>query len=180
MAKDSDPELAVLRDWKTSGIVPQVGPAGSMYQVGINADPAHFLDWDAPLSEQHPKVQAALNPILDPMAKAYGSGPLTTQTVGDTFKRLEGKLGAPEMAQQLSDAGVPGIKYLDAGSRGTGDGTRNYVVFSPENIDILKRYGLPAALGTGALAGAAATPDQAQASPQPAGMFGSMAPPAPQ
>ena len=29
-----------------------VKPAGSMYQVGINADPEHFLDWDKPLSEQ--------------------------------------------------------------------------------------------------------------------------------
>jgi hypothetical protein len=155
-------------------------PGGAMYQVGISAPPEHFLDWDAPMSGQHPRVRAALDPILDPLAKAYGSGPLATQTVGDTFKRLEGKVGAPEIAQQLSDAGIPGIKYLDAGSRAAGDGSRNYVVFSPENIDILKRYGLPAALGTGALAGAAATPDQAQASPRPAGMFGSMAPPAPQ
>ena len=30
-----------------------------MYEVSINADPEHFLDWDKPLSEQHPKVQEA-------------------------------------------------------------------------------------------------------------------------
>lgn len=140
---------------------------GSMYQVGINAHPDHFLDWDAPLSEQHPVVQQAIEPLLDPMAKAYGQGPLTTQSVGDTFKRLEGKLGAPEMAQQLSDAGIPGIKYLDGGSRGAGEGTSNYVVFNPNTIDILKRYGIAATLGTGALAGAAATPDAQQPAPQP-------------
>ena len=29
-------------------------PRGSMYQVNIGADPEHFLDWDKPLSEQHP------------------------------------------------------------------------------------------------------------------------------
>src|SRR5579864_5190846 len=33
---------------------------GSMYQVNIGADPEHFLDWDKPLSEQHPVVQDAL------------------------------------------------------------------------------------------------------------------------
>ena len=35
-------------------------PNGSMYEVQINADPAHFLDWDKPLSEQGPNVQQAL------------------------------------------------------------------------------------------------------------------------
>ena len=30
---------------------------GKMYQVDINADPEHFLDWDKPLSEQHPEIQ---------------------------------------------------------------------------------------------------------------------------
>ena len=32
---------------------------GKTYEVDINANPEHFLDWDKPLSEQHPKVQAA-------------------------------------------------------------------------------------------------------------------------
>ena len=29
-----------------------------MYEVNVIADPAKFLDWDKPLSEQHPDVQA--------------------------------------------------------------------------------------------------------------------------
>jgi len=33
---------------------------GYMYKVAINAHPDHFLDWDKPLSEQHPNVQNAL------------------------------------------------------------------------------------------------------------------------
>jgi hypothetical protein len=32
-----------------------------MYEVSIAADPEHFLDWDKPLSEQHPKVQGAFS-----------------------------------------------------------------------------------------------------------------------
>jgi hypothetical protein len=31
-----------------------------VYEVNVNADPEHFLDWDKPLSEQHPKVREAL------------------------------------------------------------------------------------------------------------------------
>src|SRR6201996_9301420 len=33
-----------------------VKPPGHMYEVDINADPEHFLDWDKPLSEQHPEA----------------------------------------------------------------------------------------------------------------------------
>ncbi len=38
-------------------------PPGRTYEVSINADPEHFLDWDKPLSEQHPKVQEALQSV---------------------------------------------------------------------------------------------------------------------
>lgn len=47
------------------------------------------------------------------------------------------------MSEQLRQAGVPGIRYLDQGSRGAGEGTSNFVVF-PGNEDmltILKRNG---------------------------------------
>jgi GNAT superfamily N-acetyltransferase len=50
----------------------------------------------------------------------------------------------------------PGISYLDQGSRGAGEGTRNHVVFDPKTIEILRKYGLlpPAALvGGNALMG---------------------------
>ena len=37
---------------------------GSMYEVGINADPNTFLDWDKPLSEQPESVMSALRNTL--------------------------------------------------------------------------------------------------------------------
>ena len=46
-------------------------------------------------------------------------------------------------ASIMRNAGIPGIRYLDSGSRGAGDGTRNYVVF-PGNeglLQILERNG---------------------------------------
>lgn len=41
----------------------------------------------------------------------------------------------------LREAGIPGIKYLDQMSRTAGDGSRNYVVFDSDLIEILKKYG---------------------------------------
>ena len=48
-------------------------------------------------------------------------------------------------SEKLREAGIPGIRYLDGGSRGTGVGTSNYVVF-PGNeglLSILERNGQP-------------------------------------
>jgi hypothetical protein len=47
-----------------------------------------------------------------------------------------------EASERLRQAGIPGIRYLDAGSRGKdGTGTRNFVVFPGEEkkVKILKR-----------------------------------------
>ena len=46
----------------------------------------------------------------------------------------------PEAARLLNEAGIKGVKYLDAGSRNQGEGTRNFVVFDPKDIEIMRRY----------------------------------------
>jgi hypothetical protein len=48
----------------------------------------------------------------------------------------------PEKASAaLHAAGIPGIRYLDANSRGpTGNPTHNHVIFDPNIIDIKRRY----------------------------------------
>lgn len=58
----------------------------------------------------------------------------------------------PEGVAGLRDEGIPGIKYFDAGSRGAGEGSRNYVVFNDNLVEILRKYGLGslAVLGGGA------------------------------
>jgi hypothetical protein len=38
----------------------------------------------------------------------------------------------PLAADLFRQAGIPGIRYLDGGSRGTGQGTSNFVVFPGE------------------------------------------------
>ncbi len=45
-------------------------------------------------------------------------------------------------SQQLRELGIPGIKYLDQGSRAAGEGSRNYVVFDDALVSILKKYGI--------------------------------------
>ena len=40
-------------------------------------------------------------------------------------------------SQELAGLGIPGIRYLDRGSRAAGDGSRNYVMFDDSLIKIL-------------------------------------------
>jgi hypothetical protein len=122
---------------------------GNMYAVNINADPDAFLHWDKPLSEQTQTVKDALAtiPWADPYLKS------------DTLTGAQIAPRTAEGAQQLRDAGIPGIKYLDAGSRSAGEGTHNYVVFDDKTIDILRKYGIAAMLGGGAAATASQQPN---------------------
>lgn len=56
------------------------------------------------------------------------------------YKRLETDLGGKEAASaRLKSLGIPGIRYLDAGSRGAGNGTRNLVLFDDKLAKIVER-----------------------------------------
>ena len=198
-----------------------VGPR--TYEVNINADPAHFLDWDKPLSQQ-PHVLDVLKQQGYKDAPWPYSGRLVPTGPKGVMVDLEGQaqdayraLGTarkdgytqynyPAATQALNEAGIPGIKYLDQGSRNlqdaaelrrsianvqntlaqdpqnasaadllrtyqaqladAGKATSNYVVWRPDIIQIMRKYGiagLPAgAAGMGALA--------AQDNYQPGGM----------
>ena len=54
-------------------------------------------------------------------------------------------------AQALRDVGIPGIRYYDQGSRTAGKGSHNFVVFDPDTLEILRKYGI-AGLGLGGAA----------------------------
>ena len=158
----------------------QIKPAGHMYQVNINADPESFLDYDKQVSDLPPDHQAALASLPGLKAKLAQTDSGTFKpgtTVGTALQQAKyGGYGDEYNANALRDAGIPGIKYLDQGSRGVGGegATHNYVTFSDDMIDILKKYGL-AGLGLTAGAGALSASGQspvsspAQAAP-PQGM----------
>jgi len=120
-------------------------PGGHMYEVNIDADPNAFLDWDKPLSEQPEAVREALQKgwLAHPDVDARKTGAEIYSGLG----RAEwGNTATPDgSAKALKEAGIPGIKYLDAGSRGAGDGTRNYVVFDDNLISIVRKYGIAGA-----------------------------------
>jgi hypothetical protein len=109
-----------------------VGPR--TYQVAIKAPPEHFLDWDKPLSEQPEKVKELwgklfssgeaspykrLDVPVDPKAGAY----IPEARSGDEIYRgltgaAQGASAEMEAIKALREAGIPGVKYLDQGSRG--------------------------------------------------------------
>ena len=61
-------------------------------------------------------------------------------TSGESIYR---SLGNDQTASTgLQQQGIPGIRYLDAGSRGAGAGTANYVLFDDALAEILKRNGV--------------------------------------
>jgi hypothetical protein len=170
-----DSVKSTLRDWQKSGIeyVPSQSP-GSMYQVNIGADPEHFLDWDKPLSEQHPVVENAIADLVAQHRIQMGNA-----TGARAYHSLAEQLAPPPppdpggwtsvpggpvahdaqvhdpaaAAKALQQAGIPGIRYLDQGSRGAGQGSHNYVVFDANTIQVLKKYGLAGLmLGAGGVA----------------------------
>ena len=133
------------------------GGQGHMYEVNVAADPERFLHWDRPLSEQHPDVQKTFADMgITEMRDAAGN----EMKGGDIYKAF----GDPHAAAlTLQQAGIPGIRYLDQGSRGAGEGTHNVVVFSPEVMNIIRRYGLAGLMaggGAAALAGGGGTQEQ--------------------
>jgi hypothetical protein len=114
---------------------------GSFYTADLPDEMVdRMLDWDKPLSEQPEAVRKALRDVYN----ADWLGDESKQTGQDLYKRM-GKMHGDDIAavsRDLRDIGIPGIRYLDAGSRGQGgSGTRNFVVFPGEEkkVKILKR-----------------------------------------
>ncbi len=118
---------------------------GYLYKIDLpDTAIAKMLDWDKPLSQQAPGVQAAIkrtrsmlpaNAIDDlggDLSLLYGRDVGADSFLG-TMNSIQPNLGEA----LLQKAGIPGVRYLDEGSRGAGSGTSNFVVF-PGNEDLLK------------------------------------------
>ena len=138
-----------LRDIARGRMVAKVGEP-SLYKVDLPDEQiARMLDWDKPLSQQAPEVQSVIRNIA-PTAKPYDI-PIDHDPTGAQFYGMlsapteVGQAGASQMFREM---GIPGIRYLDGGSRGAGQGTSNFVVFpGNENIlQILERNGQPLGL----------------------------------
>ncbi len=155
-------------EWKHYDNLAKEG-LGSLYKADLPDEMIdRMLDWDKPLSEQPFKMrQAIFNDLTDAgYSKAVVNDLLNRKTGMEFFRILhtglqQGESSAINLAKKLNlseqemfmDApalasavmrrmGIPGIKYLDAGSRGQGgSNTRNFVVFPGEEkkVRILER-----------------------------------------
>jgi hypothetical protein len=165
IAKSDSPVAKVAqKDLETLERIKQVGglqkAQGNLYEVNLRwpdareatdpLGPQHFLDWDKPLSEQPASIRAAvqktkgmlpanaMDDLGGDLSLMYGRD-VTPQQFLNTYESLTGKVGSGEEA--LKSLGIPGIRYLDGMSRGSG-GTSNYVMFDDNMIEILSRNGL--------------------------------------
>jgi hypothetical protein len=105
---------------------------GNLYAVELAPNKEDLLDWDAPLSEQPAKVREAVSQVLSRYPMADVPNP-----TGEQIIRHLGR--GWNATNQLKQAGIPGIKYLDQGSRGAEGGTHNFVMFDDELVKITGR-----------------------------------------
>jgi len=137
---DNNPAVKIL---KSKQKLPSVDLPGNLYKVDLPDEKiAKMLDWDKPLSQQ-PNILKVLeknyrSDYLDMFKNLPGS---------DFYKAISGNEGIEDLrvlgSSELTKIGIPGIKYLDEGSRSAGKGTRNFVVFPGEekSMTILERNG---------------------------------------
>ena len=146
--KDEQKLLAEMRGIKNSAVAQNTG---YLYKVDLPDEHiAKMLDWDKPLSQQHPDVQAALSTVAKGSMTGEQAYKAAIRESGNPLSSIVQKTGqvfnTPDAASEnLRRLGIPGIRYLDGGSRGTGAGTSNFVVF-PGNeglLNILERNGQP-------------------------------------
>jgi hypothetical protein len=100
----------------------------TLIEADIDVNPGEFLDWDKPLSQQSKEVQENLKRVdqsiwdeLGDRAERAGLNPPEPNdpdyTGGELVRSLRPFLGGEETSIALREAGIPGIRYLDEGSR---------------------------------------------------------------
>ncbi len=164
LAKEYDEIEGVL-----SSLDLKVSPqGGAMYEVNIDADPDMMLDHQLPFKDQSEGVKKALEKLgYKPEDERTPGFLIYDRMTQDRTKPISDapmqnrKIAQVQASKDLAEAGIPGIKYLDAGSRtaagfadaGITDATRNFVVFDDSLIEIMRKYGLLAPLvGAGTVA----------------------------
>lgn len=126
---------------------------GNLYTIDLPDEAiARMLDWDKPLRQQPESVRIAVKDLSLP-ANATGKdiyNALATQARDVAIARGNNAATTLSGSQSAASAdlrgfGIPGIRYLDQGSRGQGQGTSNFVVFPGEEelLRILERNGVP-------------------------------------
>ena len=151
---DSAKQALKLLDAGERPVLQTIKPKGSFYTADLPDEMVdRMLDWDKPLSKDAPQaVKDAFNKLAQTYPKlkeklfsAYREGKPGSHyysLLNDYAKTGDLVKNQTFASDAMRQAGIPGIRYLDAGSRGQGgSGTRNFVVFPGEEkkVKILKR-----------------------------------------
>lgn len=119
---------------------------GYLYKVDIPDKAANtFLDWDKEIKSQPYVLNKIRSMIDDPdILKSFDYNVNKGMTGANAYRNwVPGKTQA-EISTNLNNIGVYGTKYLDATSRASGEGSKNYVVYDPKRfVDILERNNQP-------------------------------------
>jgi len=123
-ADPSNPQKRLLSDTlkflESGDYKKPLSNSGVVYTVDIpDALVAKMLDFDKPLSKQTPKIQSSLKAVVDGQ---MGAGTWDEWLKSDPdFRNLHNDLFEDKTPEKISallrDAGIPGIRYLDEGSK---------------------------------------------------------------
>lgn len=129
-------------------------PSAYMYNVNLHSPKEKFITGDKWWTEQPPEARQVFDHYLKDAIWRDSSRlemPVRALTGLDEYFELAKKLsdnpnsnwasksGKINATNVLREAGVPGIRYLDEGSRAAGTGTHNIVMFDDAPIEIVER-----------------------------------------
>ncbi len=134
--------VGAVRGW-------QMTKPGALMEVHVLPEEHELLDWDKPLAKQPQHHQSLQKAYLKPEQTLKDLPDMANWTGEDYYRNLQRSYGGYDYpstreeaaSKALHEAGIPGIKYLDAGSRSAGKGTSNYVIFDSSNLRIVGRNG---------------------------------------
>lgn len=120
---------------------------GQVYQLEI-PDREELMDWDARFSQMPAAMQAKLEEAVRAAGmpqgvRTFGEDPTGQQIYNDlalTWGRPGNRAARRRASMTLLRAGIPGLMYWDQESRAAGRGTRNFVVWDEERIEITDTY----------------------------------------
>src|SRR5512135_170791 len=121
--------------------------SGYLYSIELPDDAIGSMGlYDAPISQQPNGVKQTINglvdePVRDALQRYYGWENPSDAPLSAVMQAMEIANGnnAGAVTTAFKNAGIPGIRYLDAGSRGAGSGTYNTVLFDPTLAKIVGR-----------------------------------------
>ena len=139
---DAQIRKKALLDINSDDIKPATG---KMYKVGLAPQLDELIDYDAPLSAQSDKVKELLKPIYEKYELPEYEPFFALQTKFPSFVG-NNKVTPSMLSEELSNAGLKGIKYRSSNSRTQSTGSakpeQNYVIFDDSMIKIMEKYGI--------------------------------------